>query len=370
MDNFIDDKVIEKIDSEVNDDYTDDSLFNITSWGADLSFRELISMYSEDELKKPELQRYYVWDRTEASRFIDSILMGLPVPSIFLAQKKSDKLIVDGYQRIMTIYDYVEKGVFSGDGKAFKLSNSNKINEKWRNKTFKELTIEEQRKIRSTTIHAIIFEQKHPKNDDTSLYQIFERINTSGRTLTPQEIRNCVYQGSFNTMLINLNKNTFWRELFGTKKEDFRMRDIEYILRFFVLKFENIAELKKTQISLKQELNNFMGKYQFASETIIDNFSKKFENTMQVIYETVGKNAFKNYANGKFINRFHPTIFDAIAVSFCNALEKGKIIKKIPETTILSLLEDSNFKDSVSIRTTNVENIKNRINLANKYLLK
>lgn len=74
----------EDIGEDVEDDYSDDSLFNISSWGADLSFREIISMYDEDELVKPELQRKYVWDRNEASRFIESLLMGLPVPSIFL----------------------------------------------------------------------------------------------------------------------------------------------------------------------------------------------------------------------------------------------------------------------------------------------
>ena len=149
--------IIEKIKSEINDDYSDDSLFNIFSWGADLSFREIISMYQEDELIKPELQRKYVWDKTEASRFIESILMGLPVPSIFLAQSGSQKLIVDGYQRIMTVYDYV-RGVFSGDGRVFRLSNSERINIRWRNKSFQELSLDEQRRIRSTTIHAIIFE--------------------------------------------------------------------------------------------------------------------------------------------------------------------------------------------------------------------
>ena len=101
------DDIIEEIKSEVVDDYSDDSLFNISSWGADLSFREIISMYEEDELVKPELQRKYVWDKVEASRFVESILMGLPVPSIFLAQSGSQKLIVDGYQRIMTVNDYV-----------------------------------------------------------------------------------------------------------------------------------------------------------------------------------------------------------------------------------------------------------------------
>ncbi len=85
--------------------YSDDSLFNISSFGTDISFRELISMYDEGDLEKPEMQRRYVWQKLEASRFIDSILLGLPVPSIFLAKTEDEKrLIVDGYQRIMKKY--------------------------------------------------------------------------------------------------------------------------------------------------------------------------------------------------------------------------------------------------------------------------
>ena len=67
--------------------YSDDDLYNINSWGADLSFREIITMYDDDELLKPELQRKYVWSRAEASRFIDSILLGLPVPSVFFCKR-------------------------------------------------------------------------------------------------------------------------------------------------------------------------------------------------------------------------------------------------------------------------------------------
>ena len=142
---------IEEIQSEIDDDYSDDSLFNISSWGADLSFRELVNMYDEDELVKPELQRKYVWDKVEASRSVESILLGLPVPSIFLAQDGSQKLIVDGYQRIMTVYDYVN-GIFSADKKIFRLSNSDKINVRWRNKSFSELSTDDQRKIKSGSL--------------------------------------------------------------------------------------------------------------------------------------------------------------------------------------------------------------------------
>lgn len=99
---------IEEISSEVEDDYSDDDLYKIKSWGSDMSFREIITMYDEDELVKPEMQRHYVWEKVEASRFIDSLLLGLPVPSLFLANTKDEKkIIVDGYQRIMTVYDYV-----------------------------------------------------------------------------------------------------------------------------------------------------------------------------------------------------------------------------------------------------------------------
>ena len=89
---------------EEKEQYSDDDLYNINSWGADLSFREIISMYDEDELLKPELQRKYVWSKVEASRFIDSILLGLPVPSVFFAKEPNETmLIIDGFQRIMTV---------------------------------------------------------------------------------------------------------------------------------------------------------------------------------------------------------------------------------------------------------------------------
>ena len=355
--------LIEPIKCEIADDYSDDSLFNISSWGADLSFRELIAMYEEEELVKPELQRKYVWDRNEASRFIESILLGLPVPSIFLAQSGSQKLIVDGYQRIMTVYDYL-RGIFSTDGKIFRLANSERINARWRNKAFAELTKDEQRKIRGTTIHAIVFEQKKPENDDTSLYQIFERINTSGRTLTPQEIRNCVYQGTLNSLLFELNELPSWRTLFGSTTPDSRMRDLEYILRFFVMKSALIRNSKLTRISLKKELNDFMGLYKDASKSTIQSLRVDFIQTMDAILESIGKNAFRNYSNGKFSNKFHPAIFDAISISAYEHLNTSGILPKVDQNVHIALLSSSAFKTATTIKTTDTENIKKRIELA------
>lgn len=358
---------IEEIQSEIDDDYSDDSLFNISSWGADLSFRELISMYEEDELIKPELQRKYVWDKVEASRFIESILLGLPVPSIFLAQSGSQKLIVDGYQRIMTVYDYM-RGIFSTDKKVFRLSNSEKINARWRNKAFSELSTDDQRKIKSTTIHAIIFEQKKPENDGTSLYQVFERINTSGRTLTPQEIRNCVYQGSFNTMLFEINENKTWRKLFGTEDVDSRMRDLEYILRFFTMKTGDILNTDSKQISLKKALNDFMKAHKEDRPADIQQFKDEFDTTVQLVYDHIGRDAFRNYTRGKFSKKFHPAIFDAIMVAVFLIQKQGIPLDDVSEEKHIALLENPNFKEVTSKRTTDVDNIRKRIFIVGEML--
>lgn len=369
----LEDRHIESLESEKDDSYSNDDLYNISSYGADLSFRELISMYDEDELLKPELQRKYVWEKPEASRFIDSILLGLPVPSIFLANTQNEKkLIIDGYQRIMTVFDFV-KGIWSNDKKIFRLSNTEKINERWRGKAYSELTDTEQRKIRSTTIHAIIFEQKSPKEDDTSLFQVFERINTSGRTLMPQEIRNCVYQGSFNTLLFKLNKNKDWRILFGANEEDTRMRDLEFILRFFATDTDYVKTKAKGKIQLKKYLNEFMGAENSQKHEVIQERDMKFSDVMKFIHDNIGVTAFYNIQKDdptKIRKRFYPTIFDAISVAVAIGLrEKGNLLNNVDlESRRINLLQDDNFRKYSTEGTTEIEHMHGRINLALEYL--
>lgn len=361
------DKVIVEIKEELDDAYSNDDIYNINSWGADLSFRELITMYDEDELLKPELQRNYIWDKVEASRFIDSLLLGLPVPSIFLANTPEDrKLIIDGYQRIMTVYDFVS-GIWSGDNKIFKLSNSEKINSRWRGKAFKELESVEQRKIRATTIHSIIFEQSMPKNDDTSLFQIFERINTGGRALNSQEIRNCVYQGALNRLLFILNAEDEWRALFGAEIDP-RMRDMEFILRCFALNTDYIKGIEKGNISLKKLLNEFMGDKLNNSPEFIASASKQFRDAVLFIYENIGENAFFNIVSNdpnKIRKRFYPTICDSLVVATTIALaELGNNVPKINlEAKRLELLQNDNYKKHISQGTMQIESIHGRISM-------
>ena len=364
--------VIQHIRDEEDDYYSDDDLFSISSWGADLSFRELIDRYNDGELVKPELQRKYVWDKTEASRFIDSLLLGLPVPSIFLAKTLDEKLlIVDGYQRIMTVRDYV-RGIFTTDERVFKLTRSERINERWRGKAYAELSDIEQRKIKNTTIHAIIFVQDKPTAGNTSLFQVFERINTSGRTLLPQEIRNCVYQGELNSLLIDLNKLPQWRVMYGLPMADVRMRDIEFILRFFALSSDRMKAEQKEGISLKRFLNVFMDSHRNLSNDEMEASRSRFTNAIIFLHDAFGDAAFHNLSStnpDRLVKKFNPTIFDSILIATDFALSRNHThLPADAERGRRLLLSDEDYRNVITKETMRVVSIRTRIKKATKML--
>lgn len=355
------------IKSEANDGYSDDSVLNIPSWGAELTFSELIAMLNEGELVKPELLQPYAWDKLKASRFVESILLGLPVPSIILAQADSHKLIVDGHQRITAVSDFV-KGTFSKDGSAFKLANSASINARWRNKSFAELSPRDQLKLQDTTVHAIIFAPLSSQDGNTGLYQIFERFNHGARPLSSKEIRSCIYQGTFNTMLFELNQSSTWRLLFGAEQANSRLLDLECILRFFALKTNEVLNCQGSQISLQQTLNEFMGKHKDAAAGVINSFKNEFNSTLHTVLDLIGKNAFKSYKSHKFSNKFHPAIFDAIMIAVFLLGQKGCSLGAVDADRHMQLLGDRDFKQATGSRTMDIANIRKRINLAGKIL--
>lgn len=355
------------IEEETLEEISNDDLFNITSWGADPSVRELITQYQEGDIEKPELQRKYVWKKKDASRFIESLLLGLPVPSIFLAniEVTGKRLIIDGYQRIRTLYDFIIEGIWHGDDSPFNLINSDAINQRWRNKSFKDLSEADQRRLKNYTIHAIIFEQKHPSND-SGMFQVFERINTSGTTLNDQEVRNCVYQGAMNNLLFELNKLEKWRRLFGNVAEDNRMVDLELILRFFALNNEEVYNSPNRNISLKQLLNAEMRKNTKDSE-YISKSKTEFEQVVSFIFEQFGEEAFFNLQKDlqKIRRRLYPTVYDSLMIATSIALSRGYAAndEDLKEKR-MKLLRDEEYRESITQGTMLVEHIRTRISKA------
>lgn len=356
---------IDRIEDEENEEFSNDDLFNITSWGADPSVRELIMQYKDGDIEKPELQRKYVWKKKDASRFIESLLLGLPVPSIFLAnmEPSGKRLIIDGYQRIRTLYDFIEDGIWHGDESEFKLINSDLINERWRGKSFNELPEADKRRLKNYTIHAIIFEQKHP-SDDSGLFQVFERINTSGTSLNNQEIRNCVYQGAMNSLLFSLNTNQEWRSLFGDPNEDNRMIDLEFILRFFAMNTPDVYNSDAQKVSLKQLLNKYMQSNRTLSEDEKESKTNTFRDTISFIYSAYGEEAFFNLQKdlSKIRRKFHPAVYDSIMIATAIALSRGFHRNTIDlRSRRMALLLDGDYRNSIMQATMQISNIRTRI---------
>lgn len=357
------------IEEEHNEELSNDDLFNISSWGADPSVRELITQYSEGDIEKPELQRKYVWNKKVASRFIESLLLGLPVPSIFLANIESTgkRLIIDGYQRIRTLHDYINDGIWRGDDSVFRLVDSNMINNRWRNKTFEELSESDKRRLKNYTIHAIIFEQRRPAND-SAMFQIFERINTSGVSLNDQEVRNCVYQGAMNTRLFELNQKKEWRVLFGKVTQDNRMIDLELILRFFAMNKPEIYLSNEKNFVLKKILNDEMANNRSESE-YLDRICDDFVNTIEFIYKYFGEEAFYNLQNDlqKIRKRLYPTVYDSLMIATSIALSKGfNPAGEDLKTRRMAMLKDESYRESITQGTMTVEHIQTRIRRALK----
>lgn len=330
--------------------YDTDQLIDIKSWGKDLTCRELVNMFNEKEIIIPDIQRYYVWDPVTASRLIESILLDLPIPSLFFAMtEQKTSIVIDGLQRILTIVSFIEGKEIQPNANCSRMSSSKRIAERWRNKSFEELSEEEKRQIRTKSIHSIYFNIKGDYKKNSSLFQIFERINTGSKNLNSQEIRNCIYQGDFNDLPKDLNNDVNWNSIIlnEDKSPDKRMADIEIILRFFAIRDTNWNTFQKKSIILKQHLNDFMSK-SFTNEDLVE-MRQIFEGTCLYINE--------NIINNKKIS---PTQMEAILIGVSLCIKQDENTQKRLDLNLIT--EDEIFKDSTTNRTTNTDNIIKRIN--------
>lgn len=213
--------------------------YKIMNYPADTTLQGYVDMWDQKELTVPEFQRDLVWSQSRASKFIESFLLGLPVPGVFLFKRRdaSTYLIVDGQQRIKSIVSYI-KGTFHE--KVFKLKN---VDAQWEGKTFSELPEDDRFDLKGAILRSTIIQPLDP-GDHSSVYKIFARLNTGGVNLSPMEIRQCVSHGPFVSFLKEMNEDKNWRAILGKPRIDKRLRDVELVLRCIAL-YVNAADYKK-----------------------------------------------------------------------------------------------------------------------------
>jgi hypothetical protein len=350
---------MEELEVTVEENFEDDSedllpfKYSITSYGADYPVDGLVKRMNNGSIYVPTFQRGYVWKLKEASRFIESLLLGLPIPGIFLAKEQDTQklLVIDGQQRLRTI-QYFYNGVFEPTKKEFSLEG---IPSQFVGATYRTLSEEDRRKLDDSIIPATIVKQDEPSDDDSSIYHIFERLNTGGVKLQSQEIRACIYHGDFNDLLGELNINQAWREIYGSI--DPRMKDQELILRFLALYFDG-ENYKKP---MKGFLNRFMGKNRHLKIYTDEQIKKVFYNTIETAYKCFGEKAFKPK------RQLNAAVFDSIMVGLSHRLKAGSISnEESVRSNYQALLENKDFL-AVTVntaRTTEGPIVESRLNQA------
>lgn len=289
----------DKVDDYSEDEENTDFRFSITSYGADYTVDRLVSRLRDNKIVIPEFQRQYVWDIKQASRFIESLILGLPVPGVFFTQEKGTNkmLVIDGQQRLLSLQKFYDKKFGS---QLFKLKN---VQDDLEGKTIDDLSTNDKNMLDDSVIHATVVKQDSPTDDDSSIYMVFERLNTGGTKLAPQEIRACIYHGELNKCLSELAENDTWKQIYAADNK--RLKSQELILRYFAL-LENYKEYTR---GLKGFLNNYMEANKNPGEKKIAWLSQKFITTIETSYKIAGSNAFRI---GKNINA---AIFDSVMIA-------------------------------------------------------
>ncbi len=345
----------EAAEAEASPDALNVPRYTISSYGVDYPLDALykrLTSRTDGELPDifiPDFQRGYVWTKRQADRFIESLLLGLPVPGIFLSRdEKTKKLfVIDGAQRLRTIKFFIDNDM---DGKEFVL---NRVNDAFDGKSYEDLSAEDRRQFDDYVIHATVVKQDLPEEDNTSIYHLFDRINTGGTAAQPHEIRRSLFGGTFNDLIEDLNDNKDWRSVYGRRSK--RMKDQELILRFLALLYNR----RNYSGTMKNFLTDFMGRNREIDGDKSKQYRRTFEDTIRVAYESVGEGVFRPRG------AINVAVFDSVMVGIAARLGQGEIddLKGLRKH-YRDLLRDREYEQATQSGTSQQNNVRLRLSKA------
>jgi len=291
--------------------------------GYDMSIGEVISLYKENELTiNPEYQRLFRWDLLRKSRFIESILLGIPVPPIFVFQNNDSTWeLVDGLQRLSTILEFM--GILVGsDGKILPPSSlqSTKLlpsldGIKWESDEGQENGISkaQQISIRRSRLRVEILKKE---SDKQSKFELFQRLNTGGAELSDQEIRNSIMlmiKPEFYQFLKKIAESSNFLNLISlTEVAISQQRPMELVLRLIAYKYKAYAG----KLDVNEYLDDAMMEVMKDDKFPYKEYESDLEDTFTLLYQCMESNAFKRYDGSRFIGAFSIAAFEAIAYGF------------------------------------------------------
>lgn len=347
-----------ELDEPIDDSTGDTDLpfrYAITSYGADYPVDGLVRRLSDGTIYVPPFQRSYVWSLRDASRFVESLLLGLPVPGVFLSREEPTNklLVIDGQQRLRSLQFFYDR-VFGPSSREFKLEG---VQDRYEGRSIETLEVEDRRHLDDAIIHATVMRQDIPSDDDSSIYHVFERLNTGGKILSGQEIRACLYHGAFDELIADLNSDSDWRAIFGPVNR--RLRDQELILRFFAMRHAGSGYFRP----LKGFLNQFMRSNRHLERFSERQLREQFGVTVSTIRRVLGDRPFRPE---RLLNA---AILDSVMAAVAAMVEDDTM----PDDETLkarydSLLESSDYIAATKRNTAQQEQVERRQRLARQIL--
>jgi Protein of unknown function DUF262 len=321
----------------------------------------------------PEYQRNHRWSDAMSSRLIESLILNIPVPIIYLSQdidvdEEIEDVprysVIDGQQRLTAIYKFMSNNLKLVDMEVLELLNDS---------SYKDLPPFLIRRLEERTIKCLRIDSTL---DPQVKYDIFERLNSGSVKLEAQELRNAIYRGPFNKLIKRLAENEDFRQLNQIKletpeksKKVQKMEDVELVLRFFALHENRYLELKK---GFKAFLSDSMKEFNLLSDQELEKLRIKFIKTMEIIRHYIGDKAFAKYRVEESgpdsqielikMSNFNAAVFDALSIAIVDNIDLEN--PKLPASfndTFKNLFSDKKFFDSVSGSVNDKEKVTYRI---------
>ncbi|QFP77214.1 DUF262 domain-containing protein [Deinococcus sp. AJ005] len=314
---------------------------------------------------QPEFQRKFVWSTSKASRLIESILLNIPIPVVYVAESAGGKQeVVDGQQRLTSPHAFLT-GSFpasSGLKQDFKLTGLQVLHE-LNGKKFADLDEATQGDLENATLRFIVIKsESHP---DVK-FEVFERLNLGAERLNDQELRNCVYRGSYNNLLQSLSENSNFLKIQGLREPHSRMADRQLILRFLALYRLTHLHYKG---NMKQVMNRELEERRDPSESDLKKLRDLFENCIDMAWTVFGDKAFRRFQpgseqnpDGSWDKRLNFALWDTIMYGF-SFYGKSDIVPnadRIREEFLDLMTNDSTFVEYVASTGDKAERLKYR----------
>lgn len=363
----------EKIGQENEDDLQSLSKENFSDavlWGTDWTTETVISQLKKGNIElSPSFQRRDAWGVDRKSAFIESLILGLPIPQIILAERKDQRgayIVIDGKQRLLSIrqYSVTEE---NDEFQSLKLGGLHVLND-LNGKSYKEISQQldfekYNNAFDNQSIRTVII-RNWPSQ--TFLYTVFLRLNTGSLPLSPQELRQALNPGYFTTFADTFSiESTQIKKVLNLKKPDYRMRDVEVVVRYFG--FKNFID--KYTGNLKEFLDNtcaLLNENWKIDNTSILEQAEELNNAIDHTYKIFGSNAFSKFGNNEFTGVFNRPVFDIMTYYFSNPeirnASNGKE-RELADYFISLCKDDIEFLKSLEASTKNTTAVAKRFNV-------